>query len=88
MNRDFFLKYIAEVERHIIESKAPIQRQHEIIARLRENGSDTTRAERLLDNTFGVLAAHERYLAYLRGLLAKSPHKAHGHPSPKNVGDV
>jgi hypothetical protein len=83
MNRDFFLKYIAEVERHIIESKAPIQRQHEIIARLRENGSDTTHAERLLDNTFGVLAAHERYLAYLRGLLAK-----HGHPSPKNVGDV
>ena len=69
MNRDFLLKYVAEAERHITETAAFIQQRHEIIARLRENGSDTTRAERLLDNTFGVLAAHERYLAHLRGLL-------------------
>jgi hypothetical protein len=69
MNGDFLIKYIAEAERHITESAAFIQQHHEIIARLRENGSDTTRAERLLDNTIGVLAAHERYLAHLRGLL-------------------
>jgi hypothetical protein len=69
MNRDFLLKYVAEAERHITETAAFIQQRHEIIARLRENGSDTTRAERLLDNTIGVLAAHERYLAHLRGLL-------------------
>jgi len=72
MNRDFLLKYIAEAERYITESAAFIQQHYEIIARLRESGSDTTRAERLLRNTFGVLAAHERYLAHLRGLLAKS----------------
>jgi len=69
MNRDFLLKYIAEAERHVTESAALIQQRHEIIAGLRENGSDITRAQRLLDNTIGVLAAHERYLAYLRDLL-------------------
>ena len=69
MNRDFLLKFIAEAERHVTESAALIRQHHEIIAGLRENGSDATRAERLLDSTIGVLAAHERYLAYLRDLL-------------------
>jgi hypothetical protein len=72
MNRDFLLKFIAEAERHVTEAAALVQQNHEIIARLRENGGDTTRAERLLDNTIGVLAAHERYLAYLRDLLGRS----------------
>ena len=72
MNRDFLLKHIAEAERHVTETAAHIQQHHEVIARLRENGSDTRNAERLLHNTIGVLAAHERYLAYLRGVLGQA----------------
>jgi len=71
MTRDFLLKHVAEAERHIIETESLVQHHHEIIANLRATGGDTTNAERLLDNTIGILGAHERHLAFLRGLLAK-----------------
>lgn len=71
MNLDFLLKHIAEAERHIVEAQRLIQQHHEIIAQLRENDGDAKNAERLLDSTLGVQTTHERYLAYLRGLLAK-----------------
>jgi len=71
MRQDFLLKHIAEAERHVFEAQDFIRQQREIIAQSRENGSDTTHAERILDNTLGILDAHERHLAYLRRLLAK-----------------
>jgi hypothetical protein len=71
MDSDFLIKHIAEAERHVFEAQDFIRQQREIITQSRENGSDTAHAERILDNTLGILAAHERHLAYLRGLMAK-----------------
>ena len=64
--------HLAQAERHVADAQEQVQRQREVIAKLKRDGHDARLANKLLDNFVALAAAHIADRDRLRGELAKT----------------
>jgi chromosome segregation ATPase len=66
---------LAEANRHIVESRAQIARQRQLIGQLSADGHDVTDAEKLLRTLEESLEAMQRHREHIRRQLSRAEHR-------------